>query len=64
MTEAEILQTIRDFGDAAARVKEAGFDAVQIQGAQGFLVSSFLSRLTNRRQDEWGGDFEHRFRCY
>ena len=62
MTEAEILQTIRDFGDAAARVKEAGFDAVQIQGAQGFLVSSFLSRLTNRRRDEWGGNFEHRFR--
>ncbi len=62
MTKAEILQTIRDFGDAAARVKEAGFDAVQIQGAQGFLVSSFLSRLTNRRKDEWGGNFEHRFR--
>lgn len=62
MTEAEILQTIRDFGNAAARVKEAGFDAVQIQGAQGFLVSSFLSRLMNRRRDEWGGDFEHRFR--
>ncbi len=62
MTEPEILQTIRDFADAAARVKEAGFDAVQIQGAQGFLLSSFLSRVTNRRRDEWGGDFEHRFR--
>lgn len=62
MTETEIFQTIQDFGDAAARVKEAGFDAVQIQGAQGFLVSSFLSRLTNRRRDEWGGDFDHRFR--
>src|SRR5512139_2594135 len=62
MTETEILQTIRDFGDAAARVKQAGFDAVQIQGAQGFLVSSFLSRLTNRRRDGWGGDFEHRIR--
>jgi 2,4-dienoyl-CoA reductase-like NADH-dependent reductase (Old Yellow Enzyme family) len=62
MTEAEILQTIRDFGDAAARVKQAGFDAVQIQGAQGFLASGFLSRLTNRRRDGWGGDFERRFR--
>ncbi len=62
MTETEILRTIQDFGDAAARVKEAGFDAVQIQGSQGFLVSSFLSRLTNRRRDEWGGDFENRFR--
>ena len=62
MTEAEILQTIRDFGNAAARVKEAGFDAVQIHGAHGYLISSFLSPLTNRRRDMWGGDFEHRFR--
>ncbi|MGO9020794.1 MAG: NADH:flavin oxidoreductase [Syntrophobacteraceae bacterium] len=62
MTDAEILQTIRDFGNAAARVKEAGFDAVQIHGAHGYLISSFLSPLTNRRRDMWGGDFEHRFR--
>ncbi len=62
MTEPEILQTIRDFGDAAARVKEAGFDAVQIHGAHGYLVSGFLSPLTNRRHDGWGGDFERRFR--
>jgi 2,4-dienoyl-CoA reductase-like NADH-dependent reductase (Old Yellow Enzyme family) len=62
MTEPEILRTIQDFGDAAARVKEAGFDAVQIHGAHGYLVSSFLSPLTNRRRDEWGGDFERRFR--
>jgi len=62
MTEAEILGTIQDFGDAAARVKEAGFDGIQIHGAHGYLISSFLSPLTNRRRDKWGGDFEHRFR--
>jgi 2,4-dienoyl-CoA reductase-like NADH-dependent reductase (Old Yellow Enzyme family) len=62
MTEAEILQTILDFRDAAARVKEAGFDAVQIHGAHGYLISSFLSPMTNRRRDAWGGDFERRFR--
>lgn len=62
MTGNEIAQTIKDFGDAAARVKEAGFDAVQVHGAHGYLVSSFLSPLTNRRRDEWGGDAERRFR--
>jgi 2,4-dienoyl-CoA reductase-like NADH-dependent reductase (Old Yellow Enzyme family) len=62
MTGDEIEQTIKDFGDAAARVKEAGFDAVQVHGAHGYLVSSFLSPLTNRRRDEWGGDAERRFR--
>jgi 2,4-dienoyl-CoA reductase-like NADH-dependent reductase (Old Yellow Enzyme family) len=62
MTEGEILETIQDFGNAAARVKEAGFDAVQIHGAHGYLISSFLSPLTNRRRDAWGGNFEHRFR--
>ncbi len=62
MTGDEIVQTIKDFGDAAARVKEAGFDAVQVHGAHGYLVSSFLSPLTNRRRDEWGGDAARRFR--
>jgi 2,4-dienoyl-CoA reductase-like NADH-dependent reductase (Old Yellow Enzyme family) len=62
MTGNEIVKTIKDFGDAAARVKEAGFDAVQVHGAHGYLVSSFLSPLTNRRRDEWGGDAARRFR--
>lgn len=62
MTGEEIVQTINDFGVAAARVKEAGFDAVQVHSAHGYLVSSFLSPLTNRRRDEWGGDAERRFR--
>jgi 2,4-dienoyl-CoA reductase-like NADH-dependent reductase (Old Yellow Enzyme family) len=60
MTTEEIQQTINDFAKAAYRVKEAGVDAVQIHGAHGYLVSQFLSPLTNSREDEWGGSHINR----
>ncbi len=58
----EVKQTICDFGDAARRVKQAGFDAVEILSAGGYLISEFLSSVTNKRNDEYGGDLNQRMR--
>lgn len=62
MTDEDIQEIIQSFGQAGRRVQEAGFDGVQIHGAHGYLVSQFLSPVTNRRQDKWGGDIENRMR--
>lgn len=61
MTEEEMWEMIDAFGEAARRARLAGFDAVQIHGAHGYLVSEFISPHTNRRDDYWGGDEERRF---
>lgn len=56
----EIDGVVEAFGFAARRTVKAGFDAVEVHGAHGFLLSQFLSPLTNKRQDEYGGSFEKR----
>lgn len=62
MTKEKIEQTIKDFADAALKCKEIGVDAVEISCSAGYLLSLFLSPLTNLRDDEYGGDDERRMR--
>lgn len=58
----EIQAVVTAFGDAAGRVQQAGFDAVEILAGTGYLISEFLSLLTNQRTDEYGGSLENRMR--
>ncbi|MDG5787392.1 FAD-dependent oxidoreductase [Evansella sp. AB-P1] len=60
MTQEDIFRTIVDFAQGARRAKEAGFDAVEIMGSEGYLINQFTSPVTNKRTDPWGGCFEKR----
>jgi 2,4-dienoyl-CoA reductase-like NADH-dependent reductase (Old Yellow Enzyme family) len=62
MTPDEIDFLIDAYAQASRRAKEAGFDAVQVHAAHGYLISQFLSPFVNRRADEWGGDVDRRMR--
>ncbi len=62
MTEEEIHGSIAAFGAAAGRAMQAGFDGVEIHGANTYLIQQFFSPHSNRRQDEWGGSLEARMR--
>lgn len=60
LSSDEVAQMVRSFGAAAALAVEAGYDGVELHGTHGYLLSQFLSPYFNRRDDEWGGDFERR----
>ncbi|EFC80481.1 alkene reductase [Parafrankia sp. EUN1f] len=62
LTEAEIAQTIEDFAQAARNAIAAGFDGVELHGANGYLIHQFLSTNANQRTDGWGGSIEGRIR--
>ena len=62
MSAEQIKSTVLDFAGAAARIKAAGFDGVQLHGAHGYLINQFLSPMTNRRDDNYGGSVRNRFR--
>jgi 2,4-dienoyl-CoA reductase-like NADH-dependent reductase (Old Yellow Enzyme family) len=61
-TEEDLARVITQFADAARRCAAAGFDAVELHGAHGYLLSQLLSTVYNQRTDRWGGSLEHRAR--
>lgn len=62
LSREEIFDLIEKFGDAAARARDAGFDAVEIHGAHGYLLAQFMSTYSNKRTDDFGGSFHNRMK--
>jgi NADPH2 dehydrogenase len=64
ITQKEIVNIVNAYKDASRRAREAGFDAVEIHSAHGYLLNQFLSPLTNKRTDEYGGSISNRIHLH
>jgi 2,4-dienoyl-CoA reductase-like NADH-dependent reductase (Old Yellow Enzyme family) len=62
MTKKDIDHVIHSFSNAAKNAKEAGFDGVEIHGANGYIIDQFITSYTNKREDEYGGSLKNRLR--
>lgn len=61
-TEEEIEQQIEDFVRTAVLAQKSGYDGVEIMGSEGYFLNQFLAERTNKRDDDWGGNYENRMR--
>jgi 2,4-dienoyl-CoA reductase (NADPH2) len=62
LSSGGVERQIRAFVNCAAKAREAGYDGVEIMGSEGYLINQFLSKATNHRDDQWGGDYSNRMR--
>lgn len=64
LTTEEIRDVVADYKQAALNAKAAGFDGIEVHGANGYLINQFLDGRSNQRDDEYGGSIENRFRFF
>ena len=62
LSESTILSTIEDFVNCARLAQDAGYDGVEVMGSEGYLINQFITKKTNRREDNWGGAYENRIK--
>lgn len=62
LSSGGVERTINDFVNCARQAKKAGYDGVEVMGSEGYLINQFISAKTNKRTDQWGGNYENRMR--